>query len=207
MKALLIWSLVTSASFAGEIAPRSNPYSNARRGSASYYDSAEILRALTGPYDDAKKDQLSQLGLSQANLIKNRDGATIAERYSNPSETLSARVTRNANSGIITTIEKTMTSSRGSITDKWNISNNTISHTVRQGDKINTVHISTATCTPSFEASAQNRNVKNEICPVLVEYKDTNVATSPSTAAGPTTAPSAVSTAPRAPTSQSSGSR
>ena len=118
MKALLIISLLSAGAFAADVAPRSNPYSNAKRGSATYYSSAEIMRALSATYDDAKKDQLNQLGLSQANLIKNRDGATIAERYSNPSETISARVTRNADSGVITTIEKTMTSRQGSVTDR-----------------------------------------------------------------------------------------
>ncbi len=148
----------------------SNPYSNAKRGSASYYNGADIMKALAASYDDEKKQHLNQLGLSEANLIKNRDGATIAERFANSSQTISARVSRNANTGDITIIEKTITSSRGSVTDKWDLSTNTISHTVRQGDKIDTSYITAAKCKPSFEDSTEKANVKSEICPILTDY-------------------------------------
>ncbi len=166
-----------------------------------YYDTVELMKTLADTYDDGKTNHLSQMGLKSSSLVKSRSGAMIAEKYSNPSHTLSAVVNRNENTGDITSIEKTTVSRQGSIIDKWNLVTNNITHTVKHNGKIETVNVTTASCNLTTLDAAPKSLLIKDACHVLTQANASAVLAKPDASTVPAGAPavSGGATLPAAP--------
>ncbi len=173
---MLLIALQTSFALAQQPVQHNHQPHVTATSQGTYYDYPAIMLALTGPYDDSKKNQLSQLGLKNSSLIKNREGATIAEKYSNINGSVSILVSRNAASGMVTSIERTTRTQRGSVTVLWNLTQNNVAHSVRVGENLTTVEVSLFKCNPSFVDRVQNRNILKQDCPFIVQNNLNNSA-------------------------------
>ena len=164
----------------------------------TFYDNVELMKTLADTYDDEKKNHLREMGLQDSSLVKGRSGAMITEKYSNSSHTLSATVNRNENTGDVTSIEKTSVSRQGSVIDKWSLSTNNYSHTVRHNGKVETVNVSTASCNLTTLDSAPKSALTKDACHLLTQANTGAGAAKPDAATAitaPSTPGSATTTA------------